>query len=331
MNKIKRIIITGDVRRSVTSQLGNITRFYWMLAAQIEYLTTIKPELWVTEDRVSIEEWIKYYDPEYADVKPWIAEQIDLTDCLLLTWEMPYNWLSWLEKHNIPFVDFLTYPSCLFGGGLGINSCYGVRIGKELEKRHFDKYPPSASGIVRLIDNQLTDYDFQKKANYYRAKYAEVDRIPVEKNTGLIIGQTPIDRSLINAEGEMLTLKDYKELLLKIKSEHSGLIFRPHPNAWDRSIDNFMINEIGCIGWDFISSYKPEGQREWGIYDIMSEPKISGVYAISSSCVFEAQFFDKKTVRFDEVYYNHVFNNYVPVMWTDIQKEEWLENVLEGI
>ena len=89
LDKIKRIIISGDSRRSTTSQLGNITSFYWSLTAQIEHITGIKPELFVTEDRLTDAEWVKLYDPKHANIKPWIAEQTDLEGCLLLTWEMP--------------------------------------------------------------------------------------------------------------------------------------------------------------------------------------------------------------------------------------------------
>lgn len=299
---IKRIIVTGDSRRPILDQVGNITRFYYTIKAQLERLTFVKPELLVTHDRFEdVNDWLKTYNNEYKDERPWIADATDLTDTLVLSFEMPYNSLYWLNKNNIPYIDFITYPLNLWSGLDGDNPVYGVNCNYKKNTMIF-----------------LDRYETTKQANLLRAKYARKDQIPIPENTALIVGQTPIDRSLINKNGKVLTMNDYEDNIRQIVDKYDLVVFRPHPNDWEKKKNTSLMLKLGCSRSDDF----------YTVYDYLSEPKISHVYSISSSVLTEAEYFEKKITAFDNNYRNRIFFSYVPVFWKEIQKDYWLEGVL---
>jgi len=92
----------------------------------------------------------------------------------------------------------------------------------------------------------------------------------------LVIGQTRIDRSLIH-NGKLISLLDYSNYIKTLVP----FIYKPHPLDKHYLIDEMM--KFGAI------------LSEESTYSLLASDKIKEIIGISSSVLYEAKYFNKKT------------------------------------
>jgi len=294
----ERIIVTGDTKRCTIEQTRYIKELYFKIRGFIYLKTGRYPDLMFTENRCkNNEEWLRLYDFEraaHAYPTPWVVDELGAFEpfeerkkTLIISKELPFVDKAVLEFIGYSFIDIIDYP-------FRISKVYGVHT--NIKKKCFRK---------------LSSNYFFLQADLKRAEYALKRRIDIPKNTALICGQIPVDRSLITKEAKIAKLKDYEKEIKDIVSKHDMTIFKPHPDDWERVENTDYMLGLKCI------PFTKERFGNYDIYDLLSEPNIKKVFSISSSVSHEAQYFEKEAFRFDNTY-NFYLKNYFPIRKEDL-------------
>lgn len=304
MNKITKIYITGDTQRSTTNQLGNITRLYFQLKAQLENVFKVfgaSVELKVTENRLPDNKWAMLYSEEAVNKKSWIEENADLNEStLVICWETPYSWIKRFKKLGIPYISVITHHT-------------------RVNEAPIDGIPlrnPIYSLSINTPWSINNDYYFKKLANFHRAQYARKDRIPFIPDTAVIMGQTMIDRSLLN-NGKMLKIDMFEDKIKEVVSKHALPVFKPHPHNNNEEMIKYMQG-LGCHPWYVYQN----PTFNYNGYDVLSDPFVSHIYSISSSTITEAEWFEKPSTRWDMTYKKHL-DEHTPILFNDFISDKF--------
>ncbi len=108
------------------------------------------------------------------------------------------------------------------------------------------------------------------------------DDLPIDDNSCLFVGQTYQDKS-IACDGKYLNITDYSEKMDELSSRYSTIYYVPHPAAdQNDAVDAFIASRPYIKVLNGIPTYY-----------LLASPKIKKVVALSSSVIFEAEFFGK--------------------------------------
>jgi hypothetical protein len=206
----------------------------------------------------------------------------NLENSLLLTYEFQRKPLECLEKTNTDYINFWTHPFKLMDDLLVSIETNNRSIYKKLKKYQ-----------VRKEKFRLYGSYWKQRISYSKA-FVKMDE-DIEDNSLLIIGQREVDKSL-EKDGYIYSLNDFQDKIDQYKKQYNKLYYSPHPK---------MLNEEKEGLWKGLSKgysrlkkflYKnPEIEIiEHTAYKLLSSEKIKKVVSISSSVLFEAQFFDKE-------------------------------------
>lgn len=180
----------------------------------------------------------------------------------------------------------------------------------------------------RDIFNKLEQYKVPKEKFEFYAKYwtyfttqkGELEYINnLKENSCLFIGQTLRDKST-DKDGIMLNILTFKKELQDLSSKYSKIYYIPHPLAqYNEEIEQYLKET------DYI-----EKLENVCTYHLLMSEKIKKVVGISSSVLYEAQFFGKEVEYFykplfkiDEEFsletFVSIFHNYYnPHFWADV-------------
>ena len=188
------------------------------------------------------------------------------SETLVLGVELGLDFRCLLDKHGIPFINFWFHPYKLLDDAM-------LLLNTNM-KKVFDAFQE-----FRVEESKLYGY-----ADYFRVKSKRQGNVPhLIPNSCLFVGQTYKDMSIYDGK-KYLKITDFKDKIDEIKLRYSHLYYSFHPMAgYDKDVDFFIEDD------DFITPI------EGNIYEILSSDNISKVVAISSSVVYEAQYFDKES------------------------------------
>lgn len=258
---INKILFTGDIARPL-SQKGNIEFFYYLLRRILFEVTNIRSEL-LSEpmEHLTLADWQKTQcDGPYADKDA--IETFDLSDSLVIGFEMSLRQSSYLKANDIPFVNFQIAP---------------IRFLSDLAFSIDTSFEIDEACLV-------TDDEICSAVDYVRACCSKKKPIDVPSNSLLAIGQWTRDRSLIKADGSGFhKISDFKNQIDK-HSNGFNLLYKEHP-YWPSF-------------YTFCDLYSQAiNASEMNIYQLLCNSNVKSVIGISSSVLSEATYFEKTVVR----------------------------------
>jgi len=311
-NLISKIIVTGDILRPTNNKPGNqnknIKWFYYLFKNYISHTVPHIPiQLILPTDHnktfdiehfyklnhlgISNNSWAQIYDsPEITNnAKEYFLKHF--LNSLVIGYELPPVFLNIMNEYNIPYIDFLLHP-CRFMDDV----FFGI---------HSNNYRIN----TKLKSNSIPEIDFYAYASFHKAGLSRLPALNLEPESALIVGQTDIDRSLIQ-NGNILDLKNYESTLDAINKQYSKIYFKPHPYA------NNTKSQI-----KFLDQFNTEIITD-NVYRIICDENINQIFSISSSVIEESRFFKVKSTQFKSNSHSHyipVFNKYFNSdFWYDI-------------
>ncbi len=312
IKNIDRIIITGDILRLTNNKPGgqdnNIKWFYYLfkfflektapdlkvnllLASTDNSTFNVKTFYQLNDLNFSTKSWARLYDMASVNEK---AEEYFLNcfkNSFVVGYELPKIFKSLMEKLEIDFIDFKIHP-CRFSDDI----FFGILSNNQSINKILKKHSLSENHLFAM-------------AGIHKAAISRLEQLNIEKDFCLIVGQTPVDQSLIE-NGKVLNLSDFTKELKSIKDNNPNLYFKPHPYAAKDIKLNDMLSQLDA---KVIND---------NIYQILCHENIKSIYSISSSVIEEAKYFGINTISFKkDISHEHfpVYNNYFDAkFWIDI-------------
>lgn len=258
-----KILISGDVQRG--GQASNIKTLFSLISEPILRVTGIKPECVSSGDILKTDDWAKALESSRH-----LLDRYGDSGIFWIGFEFPIGFANECKRLGIPIVDFNAHP---------IRFCDDLFLGIKTDA--------DVSGL------EIQEDEINFAASLMKAKSEHVAGVSISSGALLLIGQTPSDRAVV-LNGEIKKLENYKKDLIDLASQHTMLLFKPHPFAPQafrepRSVLEAMVEHarIGCHRVPNVNIYK-----------LLSEANIKTVASLSSSVLREAEYFEKTTVRF---------------------------------
>ena len=287
---IKRAVVTGDLLRPGMNLsfnihvLSDLVGYQLAKALDVPVITLVPPDDFVTTK----EEWVRSFDSS-ADCPHWYLDRILSTD-FVVGFEMPIGMIRQLSTLGIPFVD-VRVDSIRYMDDV----IYGVRSF-------------GCNAVQGISEDALYIH-----AGLMRARLRPFLDRTLAPNTGVIIGQSTDDYSLIRDTG-FVKLSMYEERIRQVVREHSHLYFLPHP--YDPQIEyQQTLEAMGVV----VADNAGKNAYYW-----LAHPNVSCVYGICSGVLYEAKYFGKRAEFFSD---NSMFLGHTPVtiqrflsfgMWKEI-------------
>ncbi|WP_299031754.1 hypothetical protein [uncultured Sulfitobacter sp.] len=287
----RRIVFSGDfLRPSIgglrPTQHENIQWLYQLLKVPLEMATGLKAEIvhwdnnWLNHARLdagTVEAIYRMMGHHHASIHAWPAVFGATTlpapfEDLLLRWfggsfvigfELPPFLVAFLERHAIGFVDCSLSPVRFMDDVMFELSSHTPAITQALRPHAVPQ------DLIRL------------QAGIVSSNVAKVNPRPPRPNSLLVILQTRFDKVVIR-DGRFTTVLDYLDTLKEIARDYDHLIIKEHPLEPQPE----TVAKLGRMLPDTVVSTE-------NFYRLVSHPNVTGVTALSSSCVYEAGFFGK--------------------------------------
>ncbi len=198
-------------------------------------------------------------------------------DALVIGYEMPDLMLDALTELGVPYIDVVLHavrfmPDLIFA----------------MRTNHPDLHESLSFNTVQEADILSRAADIKAKTAWMSAP---VDAVP---GSLVIFGQVHGDRSLVATEGGgFCSLESHLQELVELCHSHAHAYFKPHPYDVQESPSVRAIRHIGSVAFTSANAYH-----------LMAQDNIRTIAALNSSCLFEARYFDKETVRFKPCLYD---------------------------
>lgn len=181
-----------------------------------------------------------------------------------------------LIGYEVP--DFLFKAFC----ALGVR-CIDIMLApwRFLPDLAFGVRTSDPSAFRNLLSYRLTDAELAVYAAPLRARLGRMPRVELPPRSAVFAGQVADDVSLAT-DGRFLSIQDFSDDLRRISSEHSRLLFKPHPYAMRSDVRR---------QYRFLKRLGNVRVTNANIYYLMAQPSVGHVYALTSSVTKEAQFF----------------------------------------
>lgn len=293
LGDIKKIIITGDVQRPTPGQETNVRWLYHLLEHQLKVVTGVVPEILLSDTILSVEDWAQTYLPHTPS---WHMAQKKVAelgpDGLIIGFEMPKNAIDAFENHGVRYIDFVLHP---------------VRFMDDIVLAlKTNRFPMSMKEAYFVNGN-----DFEFHACMVKARFAHTPKKELPTNTALFVGQTSVDRSLLK-DGRVCCMNDYRDRISQQLFIHSSALYKPHPDNDEGDRKMFEAMGVKVVNGN--------------IYELLANPQITKVCAISSSVLQEAPFFGKEVSCFGGCPFDV---NYIPVTTQALLSYEFWADFLE--
>lgn len=197
-----------------------------------------------------------------------LKEYVDKYD-LLIAYELSIETRNIFDKQKIKYIDLWLSP---------------IRFYDDLMFDFYSNVPKVQNNLKKYkINEELFFIQSKKISNQF--KYFRLNKeLVLEDNSFLLVGQLFEDRSVIK-NGKALTLIDYKKRLKILSKSCNKIYFQKHP---------FMPLQDFKLYFDEFKDIKNiEYLENINIYELLSRTEIKKVIAISSSVLYEANFFGK--------------------------------------
>lgn len=246
----------GDSYRG--DQATNIQRLFEIFAHVVSAYGA-KPELRISplNRTTGTENWLPTWVNSLRCEEISVLKGLDAATSAVIAFELSGVDKLQLDSAGIPWVNFEIHP---------------VRF---LEDLYFSVEASFAVDFSRL---EIPDDYVLLRAEVLRTKYRS-EAQPVRGNRLLIVGQTPIDKS-IYFDGEFKQLPDYFARLDPIVAGFDGTDYRPHPFLTNAEMDSSVRYRYDAGACD-----------EPDIYKVFARGRYRAVCGISSSVLCEAPFF----------------------------------------
>ena len=172
-----------------------------------------------------------------------------------------------LSQENINFINFCFHPYKLMD-----DIYFLVNTNNQEVYEKINKY-------------KLPNEVMQFRAIYWKERINRTASMAkkLKKNSCLFVGQSLKDRSVFDGE-KFLSILDFKERLKELARKYSAIYYVPHPYAeYDESIEKYLEHA------DYI--YKIS---DVPTYHLLASDNIRKVVSLSSSVLYEAEFFGKE-------------------------------------
>lgn len=235
--------------------------------------------------------------------KEYLAKFID-KDTIIIGFEL-YNLTEHLTSLGCKVIDFAHHSYKLFNDNTFAISTNDINIHNQ------------------LLKYQVPQDKFYYYANYWKVFMEHNNLIPDKKikdNACLFIGQTLKDRS-VDKDGVFLNVTHFEEKLKELSKQYSNVYYIPHPG----------LGRKRKVIYDFIKKCPYiELLENCSTYGLLASDKVKKVVAISTSVLYEAQYFGKEIeylykplfnidAPFEEHSYISVHEDYWnPKFWADI-------------
>ena len=282
----KRIVITGDVLRPDENDkplqaqniqwLSNLCRYPLSLAAEAELETvwwgkggSLDGEEFFTRNglRMGLDGWAQLSDTR--EISSSSANYLGMfyEDALVVGFELPDVMTRLFYTRGIPYLDFVIHPIRYLD-----DLFFGIRT--------------NVPEMFRVLKEfALAEEYFHLHAGIHQATVGRMASLDLEPDSCLFVGQTPVDRALIE-NGRVLTVEEFPDQLREIARSCRKIYFKPHPYGSD---NERILRFLGTIA--------PTETIHANIYSLLCQPNIREVVSISSSVLYEAGYFGKKATR----------------------------------
>lgn len=321
-SEIDRVVFTGDFLRpaphiAAPTQDANIRWLFNLLSRQIALATGLKCEVlaWnragtghsgfdlgtiaaiynlMGEDSISIGGWARIYDSDVS-ADPYIVSYLrqHFARSIVIGFEMSPWLLNIIDSLGVPYID-VSVHSIRFLDDLPLamkSNCVEVR--------------------ASLANYALSDSLILTHAGLCSASRMRNSPVHLPQGCGLIVAQTPYDRSVIR-NGRLLSLIDFEYQILDCVENHDLVFIKPHPL------------EMSKLVLDAVLTLSPKIKAtEANIYGLLSSETLDAVYTISSSVGAEAAYFNKEISYFFRPSLDMANSNYVGIMDSFLAPDFW--------
>lgn len=216
----------------------------------------------------------KIKQPSYDYLKTFLDE-----NTFVFGFEMGLELRKILTDLNIRFMNFWYHSWKLFDDAFLMVNTNNANIYNKLQQYK--------------VPNEKFKF-YAKYWTYFTKQKGELDYLnDLMDNSCLFVGQTMRDKST-DRDGVMLNILHFKDRILELSSKYSKIYYIPHPYAqYNEELEQYLKET------DYI-----EKLENVGTYHLLMSDKIQKVVGISSSVLYEAQFFGKEI----EYLYKPLFN-----------------------
>ena len=246
--------------------------------------------------------WINVYDADISGNQQLIDYYCKLiADSLVIYIEMSETQKKLHDELHIPYIDISVHPVRYMSDHFFLLSTNDPRI------------------FTRLKEYELDERQFFLGAQLLRT---QIDQDPfiAEKNSGLLVGQTFLDRSLIFKD-KLYGLGNYLQKIAGIAQKCEVLYFKPHPYVKDKALYEKLRQ---------VENLKFTNEN---VYKILCSDGVNLVCGISSSVLYEAKYFNKRVQFFNKKFdmYQDRFSerNYVSIGNDILQPSFWQQVILD--
>lgn len=211
----------------------------------------------------SVEDWAKVYHLKEVNKKAEEYLCSFFRDAIVIGYELSNLMMNIFTRYGINYINMTVHP-VRFLDDIFLMFCTN-------NQRIFEK----------LLAHRINENSFYTSAGICTVKTKRMPKLEIVPNSAVILGQTKTDASVCREEGSFASLYDYEQEIEAIKAKYSKVYFKVHPyEANNEQLVSFMQRlKIDGIGDNF--------------YQLVADERLKGVYALSSSAVAEAKYFNK--------------------------------------
>lgn len=301
MSVVKRIVVTGDIFRASQRNNGlggqkvNIEWLYQLIRPSLEMLSNLPVQpLYYMGGQIclatrlykargldpSFENWISLYESQPSPRDLAIFDE-QLSDALVIGFELPEFTRQALDTLDIPYVDFTIHPVRFMD-----DLIFGVRS--------------NIGGLAEVLQEWVVREDeIRLHAGLALATLVRLPPVPQCKgaeDAALFCGQTTDDKVLIR-NGRLMQAENFLPQLTEMCRLHDRVFVKPHPF----SPDNPVILTLTRL-------FPNTEVVHANFYHLLAHDEITHVYSITSSTSIEAAYFDKQGRHFSR--YPYVFTDF---------------------
>ncbi|MEQ6250918.1 hypothetical protein ABMC89_18690 [Sulfitobacter sp. HNIBRBA3233] len=261
----------------------------------------------------STDSWAKIYNQELdKSTKEQLADFLE--GSLVLIFEAPKYLISMLEEYGIEYIDFTIHPIRFLP-----DYALGVRTNIDHFREKFQE--------IKIGTREISLHARLLKALSQRKILTASNAIP--EGSVVFCGQTQVDASLIN-DGKLYDKVDIEIFLMELTNEFGNVYYKGHPHAHYKE---WMT--------DVVSRNPKVKILERNIYDVLADDNFVLVSSISSSVLYEAQYFgrDVRTLSTREKPFTLMNeaaakNQYIPIHPNCLEDSFWeylLSNKIDSL
>ncbi len=284
LQQVKRITISEDITRpspdGVLRPTPNLAWFSKLLQYPVSRAVGGFPMGQLEYEGLGAPDWRRMYSLSGYSVceADWArlsgrtsldAECLEMLDrafsgSLVLGFELPDLLIRYFLYRGIPYVDTIVHPARFLDD---IFLAFRTNV-----PQAFEALRPYA----------LPEEQIYVQAGIHAATVARMRPLPAPENSCLLLGQTRVDKSLIDGN-RVLSLDDFRDELRQLAGEHSRIYFKRHPYAQENPAIVEELQREGILETTAANTYA-----------LLCNDNISKVVSISSGALYEAKYFGKK-------------------------------------